>query len=130
MERLELGTTQRGASDRFTGDVWFDAIARGEDVSRLRASIVRFAPGARSAWHSHSLGQTLYVTEGTGLVVTRTRVIVMAMGESVHTPPGEEHWHGALPEQFMTHLGMWEDDDFAWGELVTDAEYLIAAGQA
>lgn len=130
MERVELGATQRGASDRFTGDVWFDAIASGEGVSRLRASIVRFAPGARSAWHSHSLGQTLHVTEGTGLVVTRTRVIVMSAGDSVLTPPGEEHWHGAFPEQFMTHLGMWEGDEFVWGELVTEVEYLTATGQA
>lgn len=54
----------------------------------------------------------------------------MSAGESVHTPPGEEHWHGASPEQFMTHLGMWEGDDFVWGDQVTEMEYQVATGQA
>ena len=57
------------------------------------------------------------------MVATRDRVIVMRPGDSVHTPPGEEHWHGALPDRFMTHLAMWEDDDATWGDHVTDQEY-------
>lgn len=59
---------------------------------------------------SHGLGQTLHVTAGIGIVATRTQVIIMRPGDTVHTPPGEEHWHGALPDHQMTHLAMWEDD--------------------
>jgi quercetin dioxygenase-like cupin family protein len=63
---------------------------------------VRFSPCARTAWHSHSLGRTLHVTDGSGVVATRDSVIIMRAGDTVHTPPGEEHWHGALPDHFMT----------------------------
>jgi hypothetical protein len=84
---------------------------------------VRFSPCARTAWHSHSLGQTLHVTESLGVVATRGQVMVMRPGDTVHTPPGEEHWHGALPDHFMTHLAMWEGDDATWGDHVTEDEY-------
>jgi quercetin dioxygenase-like cupin family protein len=87
---------------------------------------VRFTPCARTAWHSHSLGQTLHVTDGIGIVATRDQVIVLRAGDTVHTPPGEEHWHGALPARFMAHLAMWEDDDATWGAHVTDEEYAAA----
>ena len=71
--------------------------------------MVRFAPCARTAWHTHAMGQTLYVTEGIGLVQSRGgEVVVMRPGDTVHTPPGEWHWHGAAPEHFMTHLALWE----------------------
>ncbi|QKE86126.1 cupin domain-containing protein [Arthrobacter sp. NEB 688] len=110
----------------FTGDVHFDVIARGDAPSRLRVNTVRFAPGARTAWHSHSLGQTLHVTDGIGVVATHDHVIIMRPGDTVHTPPGERHWHGALPENFTTHLAMWEDDDATWGDHVTDEEYATA----
>ncbi|MGH9205477.1 MAG: hypothetical protein ACRD1G_02795, partial [Acidimicrobiales bacterium] len=63
-----LFVSAKGPAEWFTGDVWIDAIARGEEPSRIRVSIVRFTPSARTAWHSHALGQTLYVTEGAGLV--------------------------------------------------------------
>ena len=93
----------------FAGDVWFDVIAAGEAPSRLRVNLVRFAPGAHTAWHRHANGQTLHVTDGVGLVGTRDgTVIVMRPGDTVHTPPGEWHWHGAAPEHFMAHLAMWE----------------------
>jgi quercetin dioxygenase-like cupin family protein len=130
MERLTRQPTTKGPADIFTGDVWFDVVARGENESRLRVNLVRFSPNARTAWHSHSLGQTLHVTEGIGIVATRDQVIVMHPGDTVHTPPGEEHWHGALPDRFMTHLGMWEDDDATWGEHVTDDDYARATGDA
>ena len=129
MELLSKPATTKGATELFTGDVWFDVLARGEGESRLRVNAVRFSPGARTAWHRHSLGQTLHVTEGVGLVVTRDQVIAMRPGDSVHTPPGEEHWHGALPDRFMTHLAMWEDDDATWGAHVTDEEYAAAVSQ-
>ena len=102
---------------------------RGETPSRVRVNNVRFAPGARTAWHSHAVGQTLYVTEGSGLVQARGGdVVELRPGDAVWTPPGEEHWHGAAPEHFMTHIAIWEapDDDrdeTTWGGHVTDAEY-------
>lgn len=90
----------------------------------MRLHTVRFTPCARTAWHSH--GQTLHVTDGIGIVATRDQVIIMRAGDTVHTPPGEEHWHGALPDRFMAHLAMWEDDDATWGARVTDDEYAAA----
>ena len=127
MERLVGRLTVQGPPEVFTGDVYADVIAKGADPSRVRLNLVRFAPCARTAWHSHSLGQVLYVTEGVGIVATRDRVIVIRAGDAVHTPPGEEHWHGALPTSFMSHLAMWEGDDSVWGDHVTDAEYSAAA---
>jgi quercetin dioxygenase-like cupin family protein len=116
--------TTKGSPEMFTGDVWVDVIARGEGPSRLRVSAVRFAPCARTAWHRHSVGQTLHVTEGIGLVRARGgRLITMRPGDTVHTPPGEWHWHGAAPEHFVIHLAMWEGDEVEWGDHVTDAEY-------
>ena len=126
MELLKKQPTAKGPADRFTGDVHFDVIARGEAPSRIRVNAVRFAPCARTAWHSHSVGQTLYVTEGVGVVATHDQVIIMRPGDTVHTPPGEQHWHGALPDHFMTHLAMWEDDGATWGDHVTDEEYTAA----
>jgi len=127
MQTLTRQATTKGPAELFTGDVYFDVIARGEGESRIRVNTVRFAPCARTAWHSHSLGQTLHVTDGIGIVATRDQVIIMRAGDTVHTPPGEQHWHGALPESFMAHLAMWEDDDAAWGAHVTDDEYAAAA---
>jgi quercetin dioxygenase-like cupin family protein len=126
VKHLTPATTTKGPAEKFTGDVHFDVIARGDAPSRLRVNTVRFAPGARTAWHSHSLGQTLHVTDGIGVVATRDQVIIMRPGDTIHTPPGEEHWHGALREHFMTHLAMWEDDDATWGDHVTDEEYSTA----
>jgi len=123
MNMLPATPTTKGPAELFTGEVHFDVIARGEGESRLRVNTVRFAPRARTAWHGHSLGQTLHVTEGIGVVATRDTVIIMRAGDTVHTPPGEEHWHGALPDRFMTHLAMWENDDATWGAHVTDTEY-------
>ena len=120
--------TTKAPQETFTGDAWYDVIAEHEESPHMRVSIVRFAPGARNAWHSHVLGQTLYVTEGIGLVQSRGGdVTEIRPGDVVHTPPGEWHWHGATPDQFMTHIAMWEVDDqggaATWGSLVTDEEY-------
>lgn len=130
MEMLSRAPSVRGTAKMFTGDAYFDVIARGECPSRMRVNTVRFAPRARTAWHSHSVGQTLHVTEGIGIVATRDRAILIRPGDTVHTPPGEEHWHGALPDHFMSHLAIWEDDDAAWGNHVTDDEYGAATAQA
>jgi quercetin dioxygenase-like cupin family protein len=134
MERTPKAPTTKAPADWFTGDVYYDVIVRGAEPSRIRVNTVRFTPGARTAWHSHTCGQTLHVTDGVGLVVTASQVIVMRQGDTVWTPPGEWHWHGAAPEEFMAHLAMWEapdpDEDApetTWGEHVTDNEYAAAA---
>jgi quercetin dioxygenase-like cupin family protein len=124
MEILPKRPSTKGPEQRFTGDVWFDVIARGEAPSRVRVNTVRFAPGARTAWHSHSMGQTLHVTDGVGRVRARGgEVIEIRPGDVIYTPPGEEHWHGAGPDTFMVHTAIWEDDDATWGAHVTDEEY-------
>jgi quercetin dioxygenase-like cupin family protein len=111
------------------GDVYFDVYAKGEGPSRIRVNIVRFAPGARTAWHSHARGQTLHVTEGVGLIQARDgEVMEIRAGDTIYTPPGQWHWHGAAPGYFMAHLAMWEgvDDDepeSEWGDHVDDREY-------
>ncbi|GAB3799819.1 cupin domain-containing protein [Humibacter antri] len=122
--------TAKGQEATFTGDVWVDPIAAPiAEGQRMIVSKVRFAPGAHTAWHSHALGQTLHVTEGVALVGTRDgRVIQAHPGETIYTPPGEEHWHGATPDDFMEHLAMLDSGDdpastTVWLEHLTDAEY-------
>jgi len=123
--------TTKGPAAMFTGDVHFDVIAAGVAPSQLRVNVVRFSPGARTAWHRHVNGQTLHVTDGHGLVQSRGgELIEMRPGDTVYTPPGEWHWHGACPEHFMAHLAMWEalaegqdGPETEWGEHVSDAEY-------
>jgi quercetin dioxygenase-like cupin family protein len=115
--------TVKGPADWFTGDVWIDLIARGPEPSHLNVGSVHFTPGARTAWHSHEGGQTLYVTEGKGLTQSRgDRLAEIHPGDVIYTPDGEEHWHGAAPDQFMTHLSITEGDPH-WGAHVTDDEY-------
>ena len=88
--------TAKGPADCFTGDVFLDAIARGEEPSRVRVMAVRFTPSARTAWHSHAVGQTLYVTEGRGLIQARDgEISEIRAGDIITTPSGEVHWHGA-----------------------------------
>jgi quercetin dioxygenase-like cupin family protein len=97
---------------------------------------VRFAPCARTAWHTHTFCQTLHVTDGIGLVQSRGgNVVVMRSGDIVYTPPGEWHWHGAAPTHFMTHLAMWEAPEpgagkaeTEWDDHVTDEEYSVPEG--
>jgi quercetin dioxygenase-like cupin family protein len=113
----------KGPGNWFTGDVWIDAVARGEEPSRVNVSAVRFTPGARTAWHSHSTGQTLYVTDGAGLVQPRGGdVVPIRAGDVIYAPADEWHWHGARADHFMTHLSI-TDGEATWGEHVTDAEY-------
>ena len=126
MEKLDPQPSVTCPAEMFTGDVYFDVLSRGEHPSRMRVNTVRFTPCARTAWHSHSLGQTIHVTDGLGIVATRDQVIVMRPGDTVHTPPGQEHWHGAAPDHFMSHLAMCEDDDASWGDHVSDAQYEAA----
>ena len=127
--------TARGPSEWFTGAVYIDAVAAPADESRLAASNVHFTPGARTAWHTHPNGQTIWVTDGVGLCQRRGGPVeVIRPGDRVFFGPGEEHWHGAAPARFMTHIAMHLVDEdghpAAWGEHVTDEEYTAAAGSA
>lgn len=105
MEKHPSPPTRKGPAATFTGDVFVDGIADGGDPSRLVAAHVQFTPGARTHWHSHALGQTLHCTAGVGFVGTRDgRVLVLGPGETIWTPPGEEHWHGGTMDHLMCHL--------------------------
>ena len=120
--------TARGPADWFTGDVYLDSVATPSDGSRLNATSVHFTPRARTAWHRHPNGQTIYVLEGVGLAQRRGGPIeVIRPGDRVFFEPGEEHWHGAAATRFMTHLAMLEVDDegnpASWGDHVSDEEY-------
>ena len=135
MEKRPKAASSRGPAEWFTGEVWIDAIARGEEPSRVRVNAVHFSPGARTAWHSHALGQTLYVTDGVGIVQPREgEAVGLLPGDVVHAPAHEVHWHGATHDHVMTHLSITEGVDphqgpeTVWGEHVTHEEYRRATG--
>ena len=124
--------TMAGPSEWFTGAVYVDTVATPAEPSRLSASSVHFTPGARTAWHTHPNGQTIYVTEGVGFAQRRAGPVeVIYPGDRVFFEPGEDHWHGAAANRFMTHLAMLEVDDdgnnATCGVHVTDEEYNAAA---
>lgn len=121
-------TSRKGPDDWFTGTVWIDEIAIGEEPSRVRLVRVSFEPGARTAWHTHPLGQVLHVVSGIGLVQQEGEPVRhMHPGDTVMIPPNERHWHGAGPANTMIHLALQEADaegtQVTWMEKVTDAEY-------
>jgi quercetin dioxygenase-like cupin family protein len=123
--------TSAGSADWFTGTVYIDTIAAPGQASTLGAAAVHFTPGARTAWHTHPLGQTIWVTEGIGLCQREGGdVEVIRPGERVFFEPGENHWHGAAPTRLMTHLAMQLADDsgspVSWGRHVSDDEYAEA----
>jgi quercetin dioxygenase-like cupin family protein len=123
--------TGRGPSDWFTGTVYVDPVAAPTGSSHVSASSVHFTPGARTAWHTHPNGQTIWVTEGVGVCQRRGGPIeVIRPGDRVFFEPGEGHWHGAAPSRFMTHLAMLEVDaegnSATWGDHVSDEEYASA----
>jgi quercetin dioxygenase-like cupin family protein len=127
--------TLKGPADWFTGDVYIDTIAAGSEPSRLGAANVHFTPGARTAWHTHPLGQTIYVTEGVGLCQREGGPVeIIRPGDRVFFEPGENHWHCAAPNRFMLHTAMQETDDtgspVTWGEHVTDEQYRQAPASA
>ena len=130
MEIRPKPSTMKGPADWFSGDVWIDSIAEPQGSSRLNVAAVHFTPGARTAWHAHSLGQTLCVTEGEGRVQSRGEsMVTIRPGDVVFTPGEEWHWHGAAPDHFMSHLSITEAvpgetrPEADWGEHVTDDEY-------
>ena len=120
--------TTPGRSDWFTGAVFIDAAATPSGPSRLSASCVHFTPGARTAWHTHPNGQTIFVLEGAGLAQRRGGPFeIIRPGDRVFFEPGEEHWHGAAPNRFMAHMAMLQVDEegnnATWLDHVTDEEY-------
>ena len=123
--------TAKGPGEWFTGDVFIDAVATPSGPARAQANLVHFTPGARTAWHTHALGQTIFVTEGVGLCQKRGGPIeVIRPGDRVVFAPHEDHWHGAAASRFMAHLALNEVDDdhpaAEWGQKVTDEEYAQA----
>lgn len=119
--------SQRANPDYFTGTVWQDPIIMAPEPARLHALTVHFEPGARTAWHTHPLGQTLHVTQGSGLICKRgeTPQSIRA-GDTIWIPAGVEHWHGAGPTTCMTHIAMQECDEngaATWLEQVSDQDY-------
>ena len=120
--------TTKGPAEWFTGDVYIDAVAEVAAPWRTSAAIVHFTPGAHTAWHTHPVGQTIFVTEGVGLCRREGGPVEeIRPGDRVFFAPGENHWHGAAPDRFMAHLAIQETDDsgsaVTWGEHVTDDEY-------
>ena len=132
--RNELDTTP-GPGAWFTGGVFIDTVAVPSGGSRIAAACVHFTPGARTAWHTHPHGQTIWVTEGVGLCQRRGDPIeVIRAGDRVFFEPGEDHWHGATPTRFMVHVAIQQADDdgsvVAWAEHVTDEEYGATTGSS
>ena len=123
--------TQKGPADWFTGDVYIDAVASPEATATVAAAAVHFAPGARTAWHSHPHGQTIFVTEGVGRCQREGGPVEeIRPGDVVWFPPNEKHWHGASPTTAMTHIAIQEALDgktVEWLEKVSDEQYQAAS---
>jgi quercetin dioxygenase-like cupin family protein len=124
--------SRRAPKEYFTGTVWQDPIIVTAAPARLVVNRVSFEPGARTNWHSHPFGQTLYVVAGLGLVQKEGEAVrEIRPGDVVWIPPGEKHWHGGSPTNGMTHIAMQEALDgntATWMEPVTDAQYGVKVG--
>ena len=122
-------SSKKANPEWFTGDVWQDVIIEAPEPARLRALKVTFAPGARTAWHTHPLGQTLHIVTGVGLIGIRNGdVNIIKPGDSICIPPNEEHWHGATSENVMVHIAIQESlngNTANWLEKVNDRDYKI-----
>lgn len=121
-----LPSTQ-GPAEHFTGTVRVDSRFQAPEPARIGGATVTFEPGARTAWHTHPLGQTLFVTAGVGLVQEWNGTVrKIKPGDIVWIPPGVKHWHGATPTTAMTHLAVAEALDGSaveWMEQVSDEQY-------
>ena len=126
--REETIPSKKANPDWFTGTVWQNQIIDASKPARVKVILVSFEPGARTAWHTHPLGQTLHVMSGVGLIATRgIKPKIIRSGDTVWIPPGEEHWHGASRNNRMTHLAIQEASDGKtanWLDKVSDEEYL------
>ena len=129
MDIYPCGTvsSRKAPASYFTGNVWQDPIIEAPAPATLRSVKVTFEPGARTAWHTHPLGQTLHVVSGLGLVqVWGGPIREIRPGDTVFFAPGEKHWHGAAPKNAMVHFAMQEAKDGVhvdWMEHVTDEQY-------
>jgi len=130
MEIMRSGSrpSQRGPEQYFTGTVRIDPIVQAPEPSRVTAGLVTFEPGARSAWHTHPLGQTLIVTQGVGWTQCEGEPIVeIRAGDVIWCPPNHRHWHGATPTTAMAHIAITEQlngKNVERMEKVTDEQYL------
>jgi quercetin dioxygenase-like cupin family protein len=126
--RAGARSTKQGASANFTGVVWQDEVIVGKAPSRMRATVVSFTPGARTAWHSHPVGQTLYCLSGVGRICLKGQPPkVLNPGDTVIIPPDTWHWHGASSDRLFSHLAMSESGEggqgTSWFEHVSDTQY-------
>jgi quercetin dioxygenase-like cupin family protein len=132
VQRAGSQPSAKGSAEYFTGSVRIDPLIPTTAPARLGGAIVTFEPGARTAWHTHPLGQMLIVTAGCGLVQSEGGpVMKMRPGDVVWCPPGEKHWHGATPTTGMSHIALLESLDgkaVEWMEHVTDEEYAAGEG--
>ena len=123
--------SSKGPAENFTGNVRIDPLFQAPDPARVSIASVTFEPGARTAWHSHPLGQTLIVTAGCGLVQSwGERIEEIRPGDVIWAPPGEKHWHGATGSTAMTHISIVEQLDGKaadWMEHVSDEQYLAGS---
>ena len=130
--RIGSQPSGKGPADWFTGTVRIDRLFPASDPARASGASVTFEPGARTAWHTHPLGQTLIVTSGCGWVQSEGGPKVeIRPGDVVWCPPNERHWHGATPTTSMTHVAIAEALDgkvVEWMEKVSDEQYLSASG--
>lgn len=127
IKRAGAQPSGKGPDEYFTGTVRVDPLFQADDPARVTGASVTFEPGARTAWHTHPLGQTLIVTMGVGRVQREGGPIEeIRPGDVIWFPPGEKHWHGASPAVAMTHIAIQERLDgkaVDWLEKVTDAQY-------
>ena len=134
IKRSGTQPSSKGPAEYFTGQVRIDPLFEAPSPSRGRGASVTFEPGARSAWHTHPLGQVLIVTSGVGLTQCWGEPAVkIRPGDVIWCPPGTKHWHGAAPSTAMTHIAIQEALDgkmVDWLEKVSDADYAAAAAKA
>lgn len=127
IKRVGLSPSKQGPEEYFTGTVRLDSPFQVDEPARVGGAIVTFEPGARTAWHTHPLGQTLIITAGCGLAQCEGGPVEeIHPGDIVWFSPGEKHWHGATPTTAMTHSAIAEKQDatsVTWLEKVSDAQY-------
>jgi quercetin dioxygenase-like cupin family protein len=130
--RASARATKQGAAENFAGVVWQDEVVVPREPSRMRAAVVSFTPGARTAWHAHPVGQVLYCLSGVGRICIGkgSRPQAIYPGDTVLIPPDTWHWHGAAPDRLFAHLAMSETGNEGqgtrWSEQVTEDEYKAA----
>ena len=134
IKRSGAEPSRKGPAEWFTGTVRIDPLFQAPGPARVSGAMVTFEPGARTAWHTHPLGQTLLIVSGLGWVQREGGPLKeVRLGEVVWFPPGLKHWHGASPTNAMTHIAIQESLDgknVEWMEHVTDAQYVagVSAG--